>query len=69
MSQGENRADVEMLLSLCAGGADALAALDHAVRRLHEVEEAKVALARVSPEEVRQAIARRHDLLGEGQGA
>ncbi len=61
--QSEVGDDVEQLLELSASGLRVLADLDDCVRRLREVQAAKSALAQLSTEDVRQAIARRHQRL------
>jgi hypothetical protein len=62
--------DVEQLLELSASGPQVLADLDDCVRRLREVQAAKSALAQLSTEDVRRAIARRHlRLVTHGSGS
>ncbi len=61
--QSEVGGVVEQLLELSASGPRVLADLDDCVRRLREVQAAKSALADLSTEDVRQAIARRHQRL------
>ncbi len=61
--QSEVGDDVEQLLELSASGPRVRADLDDCVRRLREVQAAKSALADLSTEDVRQAIARRHQHL------
>ncbi|MDQ3358350.1 MAG: hypothetical protein M3520_05735 [Actinomycetota bacterium] len=61
--QSEVGDDVEQLLELSASGPRVLADLDDCVRRLREVQAARSALAQLSTEDVRQAIARRHQRL------
>jgi hypothetical protein len=51
---------VEQLLDLSASGPQVLAELDACVQRLREVHAARSALAQLSTEDVRTAIARRH---------
>lgn len=61
--QSEVGDDVEQLLALSASGPRVLADLDDCVRRLRAVQAAKSALAQLSTEDVRQAIARRQQHL------
>ncbi len=61
--QSEVGDDVEQLLELSASGPRVLADLDDCVRRLREVQAAKTTLAQLSTEDVRQAIACRHQRL------
>lgn len=63
MNQSEAGADVEQLLQLSASGPQVLTVLDDCVRRLRQVQEAKTALAQLPTEDVRQAIARRHQRM------
>lgn len=70
MNQPEVKDAVEQLLELSASGPRVLADLDDCVRRLREVQAAKSALAQLSTEDVRQAIARRHQrLVNPGSGS
>lgn len=63
MNQPEVGSDVEQLLQLSASGPQVLVELDDCVRRLRQVQEAKSALAQLPTEDVRQAIARRHQRM------
>lgn len=63
MNQPEPGVDVEQLLEMSASGPLALAELDACVRRLREVQAAKSALAALSTEDVRWAIARRQQRM------
>jgi thioredoxin-like negative regulator of GroEL len=63
MNQPEVKDAVEQLLELSASGPRVLADLDNCVHRLREVQAAKSTLAQLSTEDVRQAIARRHQRL------
>lgn len=62
---------VEQLLQLCGNGPHVLAdLLDACVEQLRQVQEARPALAQLSPEEVEQAIARRRPrLVDPGSGS
>ncbi len=63
MNQPEVKDAVEQLLELSASGPRVLAELDNCVYRLREVQAAKSTLAQLSTEDVRQAIACRHQRL------
>jgi thioredoxin-like negative regulator of GroEL len=63
MNQPEVKDAVEQLLELSASGPRVLAELDNCVYRLREVQAAKTTLAQLSTEDVRQAIACRHQRL------
>lgn len=56
-------AEVERLLELSCAGPDALDDLERAVRRLREVQTAKVKLAGFPSKDVRLAITQRHERL------
>lgn len=61
---------VEQLLELSATGPQVLAdLLDACVEHLRAMEAAKAALRHLETDEVRAAIARRHERLGEGGGS
>ncbi|MCK0113526.1 hypothetical protein MWU75_15365 [Ornithinimicrobium sp. F0845] len=61
----QDRRDVERLLELSCTGPDALADLERAVRRLQDVQAAKVALAGIPSEAVRWAITQRRERLAD----
>lgn len=60
--------DAEQLLKLSASGPEVLADLDRCVRRLRDVQSVRSALAQLSTQDVRQAIARRHEPLANPGG-
>ena len=64
MNQPPSAAEVERLLRLSADGPQILAdVLDACVEHLRAVQAARAALSHLPTDEVRAAIARRHDLL------
>lgn len=67
MIEPEGDADVERLLQLSTDGPYRLAdLLDACVEHLRAVESARAALRHLPPEQVRAAISRRRQLLGDG---
>lgn len=58
--------EVERLLDLSCAWVDAMVELENVVRRLRDVQAARVALAGIPAEDVRRAITQRRHRLGAG---
>lgn len=58
--------ELNRLMALARSEGEALAALDGCVDRLHQVQGARAALARLDASSLRAALKARRDALGEG---